>query len=76
MNAKIRFPSAHFSMTEDRMKQRLDSLAEQQWLVEGMPLTVSLLDMRIIGIIGHYAERMHYLQRMLVQLTACTAIRT
>lgn len=70
VNAKIRFPSAHFSMTEDRMKQRLDSLAEQQWLVEGMPLTVSLLDMRIIGIIGHYAERMHYLQRMLVQLTA------
>lgn len=70
LNADISFPEERFSVEEDELREELIRFSEEKQIITDVPLVVSLMTSRIIGIYGEQQERNNLLHNIILQLDA------
>ena len=66
----IKYPEEHFSMDEDNLKSILQTLADKSKDLVDVPLSISLTEKYILGIVGKQAETKEYLKQLILQIIA------
>lgn len=70
LDAKIQFPEQRFSMEDDVMCRQLRRFQEEKQVLSGVPITYSLLEHRVSGIVGERELVYGMLHHILIQLAA------
>lgn len=68
MDADIKFPDKRFSLNEDNLQFALYALADQPKELEKVPITLSLTEDYISGIVGDRKLVLQYVKNLIVQL--------
>jgi len=68
--ANLKFPEKRFSVEEDALLEELDKLADAPKMLTDVPITISLLEEKISGIIGERSEVTEFVKGLIFQLTA------
>jgi len=66
----IKYPEEHFSMDEDNLKSILQTLADKSKDLVDVPLSISLTEKYILGIVGKQNETKEYLKQLILQIIA------
>ena len=66
----IKYPEEHFSMDEDNLKSILQTLADKSKDLVDVPLSISLTEKYILGIVGRQVETKEYLKQLILQIIA------
>ena len=64
----IKYPEEHFSMDEDNLKSILQTLADKSKDLTDVPLSISLTEKYILGIVGKSVETKEYLKQLILQI--------
>lgn len=70
MNAELKFPDKKFSVEPDPLQNEINRLADAPKILTEVPITCSMLHDPVVGILGEPVETQHFLQGLIVQLTA------
>ena len=70
LNANIRYPEKKFSLEDDHLKDELYRLVETPHILESVPVTFSLIEERISGIIGHRHSVIDFVKGLIFQLAS------
>ena len=71
LDAKIAYAERHFSIEDDNLKDELYSLCEEPKILHNIPITYSLFDNYISGVIGNNREQIiSFAKDMIVQIAA------
>ncbi|MCL1792031.1 MAG: FtsK/SpoIIIE domain-containing protein [Peptococcaceae bacterium] len=70
LEADIRYPEDKFSLEDDNLKQELRSVCQTPRILMNVPLTVSLFEDPIIGIIGDRRQIVDFITRLLIKTVA------
>ncbi|MCM1307730.1 MAG: type VII secretion protein EssC [Butyrivibrio sp.] len=68
--AELKFPDSRFSIDDDVMRDKLVELKEEEKIVEDVPVTYSLIEHRVSGIVGDRAHVAGLLNNIIIQLAA------
>lgn len=68
--ADIQYPDNHFSMVDDYLVNDLSRLIDEPKVITNAPITCSLLEKKIVGVIGEREEVRNYINNLLMQITA------
>ena len=68
--AELRFPEQRFSIDDDIMREKVNSFSEEKKILESVPVTVSLTENRVCGIIGEKAAVEGMMNNLLLQIAA------
>ncbi len=64
----IKYPEEHFSMDEDNLKSILQTLADKSKDLVDVPVSLSLTEKYILGIVGRQQETREYLKQLILQI--------
>jgi len=64
----IKYPEDHFSMVEDNLKNMVSELGNAPKNMQGVPIDVSLVDTKLLGIIGENKVRAELVKQLILQL--------
>lgn len=70
LQAEISFPEERFSIDEDVLREQVIAFSEEKQIITDVPLSVSLMNDRIVGIYGETDARNNLLHNILLQLDA------
>ena len=70
MSITIKYPEEHFSMSEDSLQNLVVKLGSEEKILKDVPITFSLRDNKILGVIGHDRVVVEYIKTMLLQVIA------
>ena len=70
LNAAIKYPEKKFTLESDSLMDALFSLGKEPKLLEGVPISVSLVDNYISGIVGPRSAVLGLIRSLLVQVAA------
>ncbi|MBO0961677.1 type VII secretion protein EssC [Neobacillus sp. MM2021_6] len=70
LNAVIKFPEKRFSVADDELQGELQKLASAPKFLKEVPVTISLFEERISGIIGGRDKVMRFVEGLIFQLTS------
>ena len=65
---EIKYPEEHFSMDEDNLKSMLQTLADKSKDLTDVPISLSLTEKYILGIVGKDYETKEYLKQLILQI--------
>lgn len=68
MDAKIEYPERKFEIERDALEEELLDICEAPHLVEDVPVTVSLFENNITGVIGNRKEALKFANGIILQL--------
>ncbi|MBD5156707.1 MAG: FHA domain-containing protein, partial [Butyrivibrio sp.] len=68
--AELKFPDSRFSIDDDVMRDKLTELKEEEKILESVPVTYSLIEHRVSGIVGDRAHVAGLLNNIIIQLAA------
>ena len=68
LDIDIKYPQEKFTMEDDILKEIIRNLVDESKEVTGAPITVSLLEKRITGIVGQYNLTKEFMRGLLMQL--------
>lgn len=68
LDIDIKFPEEKFSLDNDELNDLVKSLINESRDITGAPVTLSLLEKKIIGIIGQYDLTSEFIKGLLLQL--------
>ncbi|MCD7818854.1 MAG: FHA domain-containing protein, partial [Lachnospiraceae bacterium] len=68
--ANLKFPDQRFSIDDDVMRDEVNRLSEERQMIFGVPVTVSLLEHRVVGIVGAQQAVHGALNNLLLQIAA------
>lgn len=68
VDLELSYAKKGFELVEDSLKERLYSICEKEKVVDNVPITISLLEQYILGIIGDKRALIRLLDNFLVQL--------
>lgn len=68
MKIKISYPEEHFTMVEDELKSRADSLSREPKILKDVPVPYSFIENNITAIIGTYPNTVDYFKKLLLQI--------
>ncbi len=64
----IKYPEEHFSMDEDNLKSMLQTLADKSKDLTDVPISMSLTEKYILGIVGKSVETKEFLKQIILQI--------
>ncbi|MFK9090277.1 type VII secretion protein EssC [Bacillus salipaludis] len=70
LNADIKFPEKRFSVEDDELQEELYKLAASPKILTDVPVTFSLLEEKVSGIIGSREKVKAFVEGLIFQLTA------
>ncbi|MEE0863276.1 MAG: type VII secretion protein EssC [Lachnospiraceae bacterium] len=70
LNAEMRYSERKFSLDDDNLQEELLLLCEKQKPLHNIPITYSLFDNLISGVIGHSSSVEEFAKGMIIQLAA------
>ena len=70
MDLDLKFPERRFTLEDDILQDNLYKLAEQPQILSQVPVTISLLEQGIVGIIGDRERVMGLVRGLILQLAA------
>ncbi|MBE5938949.1 MAG: type VII secretion protein EssC [Lachnospiraceae bacterium] len=70
MDIQLMYAERHFTLDEDELTERMLTMCESKKELKNVPVTVSLKDEYILGIIGGEEERFNLTKNMILQLSA------
>lgn len=68
--AEIDWPKKRFAPASDNLSHELYRLADEPKVLHNVPITISLCDMPVVGIIGPRTATAQFLQNLVLQITA------
>lgn len=66
--AELKFPDSRFSIDDDVMRDKLTELKEEEKILENVPVTYSLIEHRVSGIVGNREHVAGLLNNIIIQL--------
>lgn len=70
LQATIKFPDKRFSLEDDDLQEKLFEFKDEQKMLTNVPITMSLLEDRVTGIVGDEQQAKALANSMIVQLSA------
>lgn len=70
LNADIKFPEKKFTLEDDDLQDELFALAETPQILREVPVTFSLIEEKISGVIGERQQVTQFVKGLIFQLTA------
>lgn len=70
LDAKVEFPEKRFTLEDDQLQDELHKLAEAPKVLEQVPITISLLDDWVTGVIGRRSNVIRSVKSMILQLVS------
>lgn len=70
MEAELTFPEQRFRVDDDQMREELNHFSEEKRILEGVPVTCSLLEHSVFGIVGNGRVVNGILHNLLLQIAA------
>ncbi|MCY1713976.1 type VII secretion protein EssC [Caproiciproducens galactitolivorans] len=70
LDANIKYPEKHFTMDDDNLQDALFSLGNEPKQLIDVPISISLVDNFIIGLIGNRSDVLSLVKSMLLQTAA------
>lgn len=70
VDIEIQYSKKTFSLVEDNLKERLNTICESEKIIDNVPITISLLKHDFLGIVGPYDVRYRLFKNLLVQIFA------
>ena len=70
LNANIKFPEKRFSVTEDNLLDELYQLADTPQILKDVPVTLSIAEEHVSGIIGEREMVRKFVEGLIFQLTS------
>ncbi|ETI69497.1 type VII secretion protein EssC [Neobacillus vireti] len=70
LNADIKFPEKRFTLEDDELQVELYKLADMPKVLTDVPVTFSLMEEKVSGIIGSRAKVKDFVEGLIFQLTA------
>ena len=70
VDIEIQYSKKTFSLVEDNLKDRLNTICESEKIIDNVPVTISLLKHDFLGIVGSHDIRYRLLKNLLVQIFA------
>lgn len=67
--AELKFPESRFSIDDDVMRDKLMELKEEEKILEGVPVTYSLIEHKVSGIVGDRSHVTGLLNNIIMQIT-------
>lgn len=68
LDANIEYPERKFEIERDELEEQLLDLCEEKHMVEDVPITVSLLENKVTGVIGNRKEVINFANGIILQL--------
>lgn len=68
--AELKFPDQRFSIDDDIMREEVNKFSEEKKFLEGVPVTFSLMEHRVCGIIGERDAVEGMMNNILLQIAA------
>ena len=66
----IKYPEDHFSMTEDNLKDMVSELGNTPKNMTSVPIDLSLVETRLVGIISEQKSRSEFVKQLILQMVA------
>lgn len=70
LDAEIHFSERHFTLDEDNLNEEMLQLCESPKILKNIPITISLQEKNIAGVIGGEKEVNDFIKGLILQLTA------
>lgn len=70
MAIDIAYPEEHFTMDEDKLKDLMNNLYKEPKMLSDVPVTYSLIDNFITGVIGSNTLTTEYIKQIIIQILA------
>ena len=70
LDAEIHFSERHFTLDEDNLNEEMLQLCESPKILKNIPITISLMEKNIAGVIGSEKEVNDFVKGLILQLTA------
>lgn len=70
LDIDVKYSEKKFTMEDDNLQDAMFSLGTEPKMLSGVPISVSFVENRTIGIYGAYAARMNMLKSMILQTVA------
>ncbi|TCN24100.1 type VII secretion protein EssC [Mesobacillus foraminis] len=70
LNADVKYPEKRFMLEDDNLQDELYKIVETPQILKNVPVTLSLVEDRISGIIGNREEVKSFVKGLIFQLTA------
>lgn len=70
LNAEIKYPPKKFTLDDDNLQEELYKLAEEPKILKSVPVTLSLVEEKVSGIIGNRKKVNDFVKGLIVQLTS------
>ena len=70
MEVEIKYPEEHFSLNEDSLNSLARELGKEEKMIHDAPISLSLVENNILGIIGNYIHTSKYMKQLLLQIMA------
>lgn len=70
MNGEVKYPEKKFSLDDDNLQDAMFSLGMQQKKMKGVPVGISLLENKTVGIFGHTTANENLLRALIIQMIA------
>jgi len=68
LRINIKYPEEHFSMVEDNLKNMVSELGSAPKNMQGVPIDVSLIETKLLAIIGETNVRAELMRQLILQL--------
>lgn len=68
MDANIEYPERKFEIERDKLEEQLLDICEAEHLIEDIPITVSLFDNKVTGVIGDRNDVLKFANGIILQL--------
>lgn len=69
LDAEIKYPEKKFSIEDDNLQEELYSLADTPKVLRNVPVTLSLIEEKISGVIGDRSLVKNFVKGLIIQLT-------
>lgn len=69
MDARIEYPERKFEIERDALEEQLLDICEAEHTIEDVPITVSLFENRVTGIIGDRSDAINFANGLILQLS-------
>ena len=70
LDAEIHFTERHFTLDEDNLNEEMLELCEKPKILKNIPITISLREKYIAGVIGSEKEVNNFMKGLILQITA------
>lgn len=68
IDVELTFPESRFSIDDDELRKKLELFKDSERVLKNVPLCISLLENRVLGIVGTMSEVENQLHNLLMQI--------